>query len=133
MKSQHPPPPVGSMMTMSGKVIVKFLTPIYEKEVKGETFLLFRGSADRNKVVRNSIDVEKGGGGIVCGETESTRDVESGNLVGHSVGRRVIKGSVLRDRMARLVRFRMLQVINEILNTNCYIHFHVIHYIFSVC
>ena len=96
------------------KVIVKFLTPIYEKEVKGETFLLFRGSADRNKVVQDNIDVEKRGGGV-CGEIGGTRDTEGGNLVGQSVGKRVIRGSVLRDRMARLVRYRMLQVINEIL------------------
>ena len=115
MISQHPPPPVGSMMTMSGKVIVKFLTPIYEKEVKGETFLLFRGSADRNKVVLNNIDVEKRGG--VCGEIGD--DIERGDLVRQSVGRRFISGSVLRDRMARLVRYRMLQVINEILNIKC--------------
>ena len=125
-------------MTMSGKVIVKFLKPIHENEVKGETFLLFRGSFDvKNKVVRSGMEcsessmktqsdeVEQGSAGGVGGGSGQWAGSLGGKTLGYVKGGGTGPGgetgpgrergykvipSVMRERMAKLVRYRMLQV-----------------------
>ena len=93
-------------MTMSGKVIVKFLKPIHEREVQGPNFSLFQGSGSvRKKVVyiSNKDSVLFGGG---LGEELSVEDMAErgeGKIDNNDQ-------SVIRDRMSRLVRYRMLQV-----------------------
>ena len=99
-------------MTMSGKVIVRFLKPIHEREVQGPTFSLFEGDGGvRSKVVcSDNKDTLLFGGGL--GEQMCDED-----LVERGVERREIdlendknNQSIIRDRMSRLVRYRMLQV-----------------------
>ena len=125
-------------MTMSGKVIVQFLKPIHENEVKGETFVLFQGSvAMRNKVVQSDMEcsesssgmhydeVEQGSAGCAGEGTEKWVDVfggktlgcvpgtEMGSGVGTGPGRerrQEVSPALMRERMAKLVRYRMLQV-----------------------
>ena len=125
-------------MTMSGKVIVKFLKPIHENEVKGVTFLLFRGSVDaKNKVVKSDVEcsessmktqsdeVEQGGAGGVGGGSGQWAGSLGGKTLGYVNGGGTGSGgetgpgtargykltpSVMRERMAKLVRYRMLQV-----------------------
>ena len=131
-------------MTMSGKVIVKFLTPIHESEIKGETFTLFQSSVTmRNKVVRSDKDCSESSSGMQYDEVEQSSaggageekerwvGVSGGKSLGYvevaGMGSRMGSGggtgsgresgrgqgvsrAMMRDRMARLVRFRMLQV-----------------------
>ena len=110
-------------MTMSGKVIVKFLKPIHEREVQGPNFSLFQGSGSvRKKVVctSNKDSVLFGGG---LGEELSVEDMaERGDGKINSNGQ-----SLIRDRMSRLVRYRMLQVSYRMSQTserikNCFFH-----------
>ena len=131
-------------MTMSGKVIVKFLTPIHENEIKGETFTLFQSSAAmRNKVVRSDKECSESSSGIQYDEVEQSSaggageekerwaGASGGKSLGYVEGAGMGSGlgsgggtgpgrergigqgvsrAMMRDRMARLVRFRMLQV-----------------------
>ena len=128
-------------MTMSGKVIVQFLTPIHENEIKGETFTLFQSSAAmRNKVVRSDKECSESSSGIQYDEVEHSsaggagegKERWAGVSGGKSLGYVEVPGTgsgggtgpgrergtgqgvsraMMRDRMARLVRFRMLQVL----------------------
>ena len=137
---------------MSGKVVVKFLRPIHEREVTGEKFNLFQGSvqgsfqgsAGLNKVENNNNNNNNndnenrnihtinfqgnnssnkgiGGGGMEeIGGGNGSFGVEFRGEMGRDWG--VLGGvergynrckqssAVLRDRMSRLVRYRMLQV-----------------------
>ena len=129
-------------MTMSGKVVVKFLKPIHENEVKGETFILFQGSAAaRSKIARNDIDCSESSCGMQydhveqscaggAGEgTERRAGVSGCKSLEYVQGAEMVSGSgmgpgreknlgtgqrvspaVMRERMAKLVRYRMLQV-----------------------
>ena len=103
---KHPPPPAGSFMTMSGKVIVKFLKPIHEREVQGPNFSLFQGSGSVRKKVVCSVNKDSVlfGGGLgeeLCVEDMAERGEGKTDRNGQSL---------IRDRMSRLVRYRILQV-----------------------
>ena len=93
-------------MTMSGKVIVKFLKPIHEREVQGPNFSLFQGSGSVRKKVVCSVNKDSVlfGGGLgeeLCVEDMAERGEGKTDRNGQSL---------IRDRMSRLVRYRILQV-----------------------
>ena len=114
-------------MTMSGKVIVKFLKPIHEREVQGPNFSLFQGSGSvRKKVVyiSNKDSVLFGGG---LGEELSVEDMAErgeGKIDNNDQ-------SVIRDRMSRLVRYRMLQVSHSMSQNSKEIKIFIFHA--SIC
>ena len=95
-------------MTMSGKVIVKFLTPIHENEIKGETFTLFQSSAAmRNKVVRSDKECSESSSGIQYDEVEQSsaggageeKERWAGASGGDRKSTRLNSSHVLRSRM----------------------------------